>query len=293
MLKVIGIGDNVVDIYLDDGVMYPGGNALNFSVYAKQLGAEAAYLGVLGNDTAGTHIRQTLDGIGVDTSHCRYYQGENGYAEVSLVGGDRVFTGGNGGGVSREHPIHLRDEDFFYIQHFHVIHSSCYSYMEENLPRLRQLGIPISFDFSDHFDEAYLSKICPAIDVCCLSCSHLDEQTIAKLLRTIYQRYECQLVLSTMGSRGAMLYTGKQFYTQEPNFVEPVDTLGAGDAFITAFLVNYLSQFRPQAVSADQSEDAIIRESLAKGAGFAAETCRIRGAFGYGKPLQGGEAGAR
>ena len=41
-ISVIGIGDNVVDKYLHSGVMYPGGNALNFSVYAKLTGVPAA-----------------------------------------------------------------------------------------------------------------------------------------------------------------------------------------------------------------------------------------------------------
>lgn len=34
-MKVIGIGDNVVDMYLDQGKMYLGGNALNFSNFAR------------------------------------------------------------------------------------------------------------------------------------------------------------------------------------------------------------------------------------------------------------------
>ncbi len=29
-ISVLGIGDNVVDKYLHSGIMYPGGNALNF-----------------------------------------------------------------------------------------------------------------------------------------------------------------------------------------------------------------------------------------------------------------------
>ena len=55
-MKVIGVGDNVVDQYLYKRTMYPGGNALNFSVYAKQLGVESAYLGVFGSDRAAKHI---------------------------------------------------------------------------------------------------------------------------------------------------------------------------------------------------------------------------------------------
>ena len=47
MIKVIGIGDNVCDQYYPAKIMYPGGQAMNFSVYAKMLGAQSAYLGVL------------------------------------------------------------------------------------------------------------------------------------------------------------------------------------------------------------------------------------------------------
>ena len=31
-MKVIGLGDNVVDMYMDRHIMYPGGNAMNFAV---------------------------------------------------------------------------------------------------------------------------------------------------------------------------------------------------------------------------------------------------------------------
>lgn len=50
MLRVLGLGDNVVDKYMHIRTMYPGGNALNFAVYAKMFGMEAGYLGVFGDD---------------------------------------------------------------------------------------------------------------------------------------------------------------------------------------------------------------------------------------------------
>nr|WP_276282970.1 hypothetical protein [Virgibacillus indicus] len=35
-MKLIAVGDNVVDSYLDKKTIYPGGNALNVSVLCKQ-----------------------------------------------------------------------------------------------------------------------------------------------------------------------------------------------------------------------------------------------------------------
>ena len=62
--KVIGIGDNVCDKYYPAKIMYPGGQAMNFSVYAKMLGADAAYMGVFGRDEVADHVIRTLDELG-------------------------------------------------------------------------------------------------------------------------------------------------------------------------------------------------------------------------------------
>jgi hypothetical protein len=34
-MRFIGMGDNVVDRYINKEIMFPGGNAVNFAVYAK------------------------------------------------------------------------------------------------------------------------------------------------------------------------------------------------------------------------------------------------------------------
>ncbi len=78
MLKVLGLGDNVCDKYLHSGYMYPGGQALNFAVYAKLLGADASYMGVFGTDEVAKHVIATLDELKVEHSRCRQYEGENG-----------------------------------------------------------------------------------------------------------------------------------------------------------------------------------------------------------------------
>ena len=105
MIKVLGLGDNVVDKYMHIKTMYPGGNALNIAVLARLSGIEVGYLGVFGDDEAAKHVYKTVSDMGIDVSHCRFYHGENGYAEVRLDDGDRVFIGSNQGGVSKEHPI--------------------------------------------------------------------------------------------------------------------------------------------------------------------------------------------
>jgi fructoselysine 6-kinase len=274
-MKVIGFGDNVVDKYVDIQTMYPGGNTLNFTVYAKQLGCESAFMGIFGTDLAAAHNQNTLKKIGVETSHCKLVEGENGYAMVDLVDGDRVFLRSNNGGISNTSKFKLTPEDLEYIKTFQLLHSSKYSYIENELPTIQSTGVPISFDFSDDFTEEYIEKVAPLVDYSFLSCSHLDETEVRELLKKVHS-LGSQIVVGTLGSKGALLYNGTSFYSQVPKFVAAVDTLGAGDSFITAFLLNYISH------SASSKEEERIQESLRKAAEFAAKTCMMEGAFGYG-----------
>lgn len=275
-MKVIGIGDNVVDKYLHLNKMFPGGNALNFAVYAKKLGISAAYIGVFGTDKAGKHVKKTLNDFDIDISHCRTYEGENGAAEVSLEDGDRVFVGSNGGGVSKEYPLKFDEQDLNYIKQFDLIHTSCFSFIEEELPTLSELGIPISFDFSKNYDENYLNQVCPYIDFAFLSCGQLTEAETKEKLKQVYDK-GCKYVLGTRGIDGAFLLYNNKIYYQEAKKVEPIDTLGAGDSFITVFLI--------EIISSSKVTEEVIERGLSKAADFASKTCLINGAFGYGKKI--------
>lgn len=280
-MKIIGVGDNVVDKYMYKKTMYPGGNALNFAVYAKQLGIEAAYMGVFGNDRAAEHIIKTLKNLEVDISHCRQYKGENGFAAVDLVDGDRVFIGGNEGGVQKDNPLILTNEDLEYIKTFDIAHSSIYSDMDTELHKLKETGATVSYDFSSDYNDELLINNCQYIDVSLLSCGQLEEAEVENLLKQVHS-FGSKLVIGTMGSRGAMVYDGNTFYRQKPHLVQPVDTLGAGDSFFTQFILHYLAE-KKKNPKGDHS--VLLTSSLEEGAKFAAKTCLVDGAFGYGIPF--------
>jgi sugar/nucleoside kinase (ribokinase family) len=239
MIKVIGIGDNVVDKYVHTKTMYPGGNALNFTVFAKKLGVSAAYIGNFGNDSAAVHIQKTLGELEIDFSRCRIFEGENGFARVSNEDGERVFLPGNGGGINKEHFLHFDSDDLDYIKSFDLIHSSCYSYMEENIQELKVTKVPISFDFSDKLSEAYLKKICPNIDFAFLSCSDMSEEEVKQKL-VFAVNCGCEFAAASRGDKGAIFYNGDFFASQPAHLVKPIDTMGAGDTFITTFLIKMM-----------------------------------------------------
>lgn len=275
-MKVIGIGDNVVDDYVHIRTMFPGGNALNFSVYATMLGCESAYLGVFGNDLAARHVQQTLAVTGVDTSHCRCADGPNGRAILTIEDGERIFISSNEGGVRKSVPMDFIFDDLDYLQSFSIMHTSAYSYLDSHLARMQSLNPQLSYDFSDDFDAEHALGLCQHIDIGFFSCAEWTEDATIDLLEKSVS-HGATLAVATRGPREAILFDGQSWFRQAPHTVTPTDTLGAGDAFISGFLVSYVGGKADTGVQ----PAALIEKSLEKAASFAAEICQLRGAFGH------------
>ena len=288
MVKVLGLGDNVCDVYLHTGTMYPGGQAVNFAVYAGQLGAQADFMGVFGGDAVARHVQSTLDEKGVGRSHCRSYPGENGFARVTLVEGDRVFMGSNRGGVLQEHPIYLDQADLDYIAGFDLVHTTNNGFIDSLLPQLHQLPPFVSYDFSYRWNEEdRVERVCPYIDFAFLSCSGLDDVQTQDLCRRLHEK-GCGVVTATRGSKGATVFDGSRFYEQSPHLVEPVDTMGAGDSFATAMLTSLLQALEREGRNAWSWESFranALPQALDKAAAFSARNCLVHGAFGCGIPV--------
>lgn len=277
MLKVIGLGDNVVDQYLSLETIYPGGNTLNFAVYAAMQGADASYLGVFGDDFPAEVVQKALKAHNVDFPRCRQYPGENGRAQVTLVDGDRVFVASNKGGALRHHPLVLDSDDLEYLNGFDLIHVSCFSYIDDQMHLLKALKPFVSYDFSNRFTDEMLEKVCPNIDCAIISLGKTDPERETALFKKIHG-LGCPMAEASKGSDGAILsYKGK-LYRQPAHKVDAVDTLGAGDAFLTTFLINFLGERIP-----GELEDRRIFRCLDKAAEFAASVCMTHGAFGMGE----------
>ena len=285
MVKVLGLGDNVCDVYLHTGIMYPGGQAINFSVFAARLGAQAEFMGVFGKDAVADHVQAALDAKGVGHSHCRAYEGENGFARVTLVDGDRVFKGSNRGGVIQTNPIYLDEVDMEYAAGFDLIHTTNNGFTDGLLPRLHTLPGLISYDFSTRWiEDERVERVCPYIDFAFLSCSDLSDGETKKLCAKLYEK-GCGVVVTTRGSKGAIVFDGVTWFEQKPDLVEPVDTMGAGDSFATAMLVTLLQELETE--GKDKLSDPEFRKqafpkALKAAAVCSAQTCLEHGAFGFG-----------
>ena len=90
---------------------------------------------------------------------------------------------------------------------------------------------------------------------------------------------------ATRGSKGATVFDGERFYRQLPDYVTPVDTMGAGDSFATAMLITILKKLETQPEGSWKNSEIraeILPEALKAAAVFSAGTCLKNGAFGDG-----------
>ncbi|MBT2293647.1 fructoselysine kinase [Paenibacillus albidus] len=269
-MKLIGIGDNVVDYYQDQGMIYPGGNALNVAVSAKRNGVEvSAYFGIAGDDAAADLILGSLREERVEMRIRRVY-GPSGEATVTLnEEGDRIFVGTNRGTrVQSLLMLKFTQEDLDYINGFDLIHTSVNSDLEHELPRLSFK--PLSFDFSTpkKWTYEYLAQICPHLTYAFFSGSELTLDEINRLMKVVHG-FGVKVVGVTRGSEPALFSESGQRFEQLPVSIDVVDTMGAGDSFIGGFLAAY-------------HQGKGMQASLLQAARSAASTCTVYGAFGYG-----------
>lgn len=275
-MRLIAVGDNVVDCYLDEGLYYPGGNAVNVAVGCKRSGGDAAYLGVFGNDEEAKHIKWALTQEHVPHTYSRVVEAFSGHPGVSLTpDGDRVFVGGPKDTAQHIVRLRLTPKDLEYVATFDICHTSCYSSIEYELPFLQKV-CDLSFDFSsDHTDEEYLALVCPYIRFAFFSGSNLIQNQMDALISKVHS-YGVEVIGITRGSDGATFsqQQGNQIkrFHQGIKSANVIDTMGAGDSFIAGFLTHYF-------------DHAHMETALDFAASRAAKTCEEKGGFGYGKPL--------
>ena len=263
------IGDNVVDLYLDRGVFFPGGNALNVAVLTRRFGlGDVVYMGIVGNDREGDHVRACMLAEGLSTAHLRRVEGPNGKAQVTHdAQGDRVFVASNRGGIRRKLMLRMDEDDLALIATKGHAHSSCFSYLEPELPRIRAAARGVSFDFSTLHDPAYLAQVCPHVTTAFLSGADLDDAAVSDLIKRVLGLGP-QTVCVTRGDRGAIWARGQSRIDKAVVPANVVDTMGAGDAFIAGYLVARLRGDTP-------------KEVLQYAAFCAAKACGWEGAWGY------------
>ena len=271
MPSIVSIGIATMDIYISFGRMYPGGNELNVAFDVNELGGKAGFMGVFADDYLGKILEDTLLERGVDVSRSHHEHGSSGYALVEIINGDRVFTDWNKKGVTDLYPFTFTDEEIEYIKTFDIACTSAGGRVSaDRIRKLHSCGVRVCYDFSDSFDIEIIEAIAPHISVAFLSCSDYSEEETKHFLHKVVSS-GCGIAVATRGSDD---------YRQPVCKVKATDTMGAGDSYISAFLMNYLLPGGGDKIQAAMSSAAeyaalVVRREGALGLGYDVDPSRI------------------
>ena len=148
-MKLLGIGDNVLDDYRWRQELYPGGNSVNVPVLARRYdGSTAAYIGVLADDGAGLHFASALREEGVDISRVRVMHGISARNYIELdEAGDRHFVGNNGRETAQYQALLcLTPGDYAMMEQYDLAHTSIHSWLDAYHPAISR-RVPLSLAF--------------------------------------------------------------------------------------------------------------------------------------------------
>ena len=279
-MKSVCVGDNVIDYYVNSKRMYPGGNSLNVSVHLARLGNESTYLGNIGNDKMAGVIQRALDANNVDHSECVIIEGgTTKHCNYEIIDGERRFvnvvTGDKWSG-----PMDLTPEKIEYIKGFDVVISNCNAKMQDEMKKISRLDKVYVYDFGEkdkYHVEEYLNLVCDNMDLAMFSFPHVSEEVIGEFAKRI-MAHGVVNVLVTMGSHGQYLINEKGIVHGDVKYVEAVDTMGAGDSFLAAFVSETFKQGWEKGEVLSREK---IEQSFDVASSYSRDNCLAGGGFGY------------
>jgi ribokinase len=257
--RIAVVGSNMVDLitYVDrmpvrgETVEAPrfemghGGKGANQAVAAAKLGAEVVMVTAVGDDLFGENTIRNLAAIGVDTTHVKRVAGKaSGVAPITVEpNGENsiiIVKGANADltpqDVERAGDA-LKTCDLILLQ-LEVPLETVYAAIRfgkahgvrtvlNPAPATPELDLAhvrdVSYFIPNETELAILTKVPTETEA--------DIEAAAKSLLA----QGVPAVIVTLGARGALLATAEGVRRIAPTAVTPVDTTGAGDAFVGAF----------------------------------------------------------
>jgi fructokinase len=305
MKKILCIGEALIDMICTDTgtslsqgqhfLKKPGGAPTNVAAAIAALGGAVELAAKVGNDPFGKQLIEVMLDFGVAT---RWILQDNHYfttfAFVSLMeDGERdfVFNRGADGQLTRQEVEDINLDEFSII-HFGsataFLHGPLQVAYESLLQRALQKNIFISFDpnyrhllFKNN-TQSFIDQSWNFLE-CCHFFKVSDEEamlitgcaTLQDAAAMLLEKTKAVFCI-TLGKDGTLLGMANQTVTVESIPVKPVDTTGAGDAFVGAVLYQ-LSTIRERTInnlSPDEWKHIIFNANKA-----GARTCEYLGAM--------------
>nr|WP_314170395.1 aminoimidazole riboside kinase [uncultured Aggregatibacter sp.] len=259
--KIWVLGDAVVDLIPDGENHYlrcAGGAPANVAVGIARLGGESAFIGRVGKDPLGEFMQQTLQQENVQTSHMILDpQQRTSTVVVGLDNGERSFTFMVNPSADQFLQVmdlpNFQANEWLHCCSIALINNPSRETTLEAIRRIKAMGGFFSFDpnlreslwasFED-MKETVMKAVAFA-DVLKFSEEELtlltDTQTLDEAFEKITALYPEKLIIVTLGKDGARYHLAGKKDIVAGKALKPVDTTGAGDAFVGGLLAG-LSQ---------------------------------------------------
>ncbi|HHH2194579.1 TPA: aminoimidazole riboside kinase [Yersinia enterocolitica] len=278
------LGDAVIDLVPENSNSYlkcPGGAPANVAVGIARLGGKSAFIGRVGQDSFGRFMQQVLQQENVDT---RAMTLDTEHRTSTVVvdldqHGERTFTFM----VMPSADLFLQPTDLPEFKSNQWLHLCSIALSQEPsrstafeaMRRIKADGGWVSFDLNIRADIwrqpqellPCLQQALQLADVVKLSREELDficpQQDIATAMEQVMADYSCKLLLVTLGAEGVWVHNRRKLQKYASRKITPIDTTGAGDAFVAGLLAALSQQPNWQ-----QSQDlsAAIDQAQACGA---------------------------
>jgi fructokinase len=264
-MSILCIGEALIDMIctdrglrLADGVHFlkkPGGAPTNVAAAVAALGGQVKLAAKVGTDPFGDHLVEVLNSFGVDTTHVRRDPGYfTTFAFVSLMeDGERDFYF-NRGADGQLRPDEVSEISLQDISIVHFGSATAFlpgplqaSYLEL-LSRVRREGKMVSFDpnyrhllYRDDV-QAFIQQSLHFIRHCDFFKVSDEEAMLLTGKSSLQEAAEAlrhataATFTITLGKDGTLLSVGDEQLIIPSIPIEPVDTTGAGDAFVGAVL---------------------------------------------------------
>lgn len=307
MAKLISIGEALID-QVKQGVKvigkFVGGAPANVAAMVAQLGQPAILFTKVGDDEEGKLIIQTLQNKGVDVSQIKTTDAhDTTIAKVQVdKKGQRTFTFDRRNAADlflmKEEidPALFEANDIFHFGSVNLVPSLSRKAHEFAMDIAKKQGLIISFDPNLRFNlwpnplslREAVKEFMVGVDILKVTEEELNfifpDMSIEAAIEKVFQAKVTYLILSK-GDQGVALYQAKQKpILIKGKKVKVVDTTGAGDALIGAFLGKILSAGLPKAKLASNSSK--LKDYLSFANQVAALTVTKSGAIDSYPPLE-------
>lgn len=293
MSKIWVLGDAVVDLIPDGDNHYlrcAGGAPANVAVGVSRLGVEAGFIGRVGNDPLGKFMQQTLQAEKVSTEQMILDpQQRTSTVIVGLDQGERSFTFMVNPSADQFLEVNdlpnFQQGEWLHCCSIALINDPSRSTTIEAIRRVKQAGGFVSFDPNlreslwSSLDEMkkVVNSVVAMADVLKFSEEELtlltNTTSLEEATKAVTSLYPEKLIIITLGKDGAIYHLNGKSQVVAGKALKPVDTTGAGDAFVSGLLAG-LSQ-----VSNWKESDAVLVEVIRKANASGALATTAKGAM--------------